>query len=202
MPYKEITSLSIVIPVFNEERRLPKTFTALNAFLPNAPFQSVEVVFVDDGSRDETLRAIESFRKRHPSVRLVSYPINRGKGFAVKTGMLAATKDFRLMVDADMSTPLSEIQKLVPYIAQECPMIVGTRKAANAHVVQEQPWWRKKLGEGYTLLAQAITGVNVSDFTCGFKCFSKEAAFKIFSASRIDRWSYDAEILFLARLSC
>lgn len=194
---KQLT-LSVVIPVYNEEQRLPKTFAGLEYFLRPHPFSGVEVIFVDDGSRDKTAELIANFKFRYP-VQLVSYAENRGKGYAVREGMRAAQNDYALTLDADMSTGFLELQKMAPFMERGCPVIIGTRKASGASVTRRQSWHRQKMGEGYTLLANFMTGVWVSDFTCGFKCFAREAREKIFKAASIDRWSYDAEVLFLAK---
>lgn len=190
--------LSLIIPVFNEERRLYKTFSALEDFFQENTFKRLEVIFADDGSTDGTAQAVQSFGRKHPEVRLVSYPSNKGKGFAVRRGMLEAQGAYRLMCDADMSTPLGEFKKFLVPMEQDYSVIIGTRKAAGASIRKPQVWHRRKLGEGYTWLANIVTGLRVSDFTCGFKCFSGEAADRIFRAARISRWSYDAEILYLA----
>lgn len=192
-------SLSLVIPLFNERRRIAKTFAALEPFLTRNAFASVEAVFVDDGSTDGTAELVNTFARTHPNVRLVRYEKNRGKGHAVKTGMLAATGDYRLTLDADMSTSLDMLTRFIPLMEQNAPVIIGTRKADGTSVTKPQAWHRQAMGKVYTILANLITQARVSDFTCGFKCFRADAATRIFSASRIDRWSYDAEILFLAR---
>ena len=192
-------NISIIIPVFNEERRLPRTFLALSMLSKDPLFSGADIIFVDDGSRDGTRKLIENF-KSGKNVKLVSYEKNRGKGFAVKQGMMAADNDYALFLDADMSTPLGELKKFAPFMEQGAHVIIGTRKAAGARVLKHQPFLRQKMGEVYTALANLATGARVSDFTCGFKCFSMEAIHKIFPYARIDRWSYDAEILYLARL--
>ena len=190
--------LSIVIPVFNEERRLKKTFAGLNELAAMRLFDSLEAVFVDDGSRDRTKAIIEQFSFAYP-VKIVSYAGNKGKGFAVKQGMCAAGGDYALMMDADISTPVAEIRKFLPFMADGVPVVIGSRKRAGATMLIQQPWPRRKMGEFYTWLSRALTGVKVSDFTCGFKCFSREAREKIFAEAQIERWSYDAELLFLAK---
>lgn len=192
-------SLSLIIPLYNEESRLPMTFQALIDFAGRRLLPLDEVIFVDDGSGDETSRLVKEFKFEFP-VKLISYPQNRGKGHAVRKGMLAANSDYALMLDADMSTPLTEIEKFMPFMEFGAPVIIGTRKAVGAEILKRQPLYRQKMGEAYTALANLITGAGVSDFTCGFKCFSKEAINKIFTNAKIDRWSYDAEILYLARL--
>lgn len=191
--------LSIVIPVFNEERRLPKTFDALRNFTKKKFAPVAEVIFVDDGSNDGTLKMIKEFKFEFP-VKLISYPQNCGKGHAVRRGMLDASGDYALMLDADMSTPLAEIEKFTLLMELGAQVIIGTRKIAGAKVLKHQPFLRQKMGEAYTALANIITGAGVSDFTCGFKCFSRDAVNKIFPVAKIDRWSYDSEILYLARL--
>ena len=191
--------ISIVIPVYNEEKRLKKTFAALGALPADPRFSVGEIIFVDDGSNDGTKKLIEDFR-HSASVKLVSYAKNRGKGYAVKQGMMAADSDYALFLDADMSTPLGELKKFAPFMEQEARVIIGTRKTAGAKILKRQPYLRQKMGEVYTALANLATGADVSDFTCGFKCFSREAIRGIFPHMKIDRWSYDAEILYLARL--
>lgn len=193
-------TLSILIPVYNEEKRISLTFSQLNVFFKEYKLFNAEIIFVDDGSSDNTLDMINKY-KTACKKRVVSYPKNMGKGHAIKQGMLRATGDYCLMTDADMSTPFSELKKMAKYINANYPVIIGTRKANGSNITKPQPWYRENLGKGYTILANLITGVNVSDFTCGFKLFSKEARDNIFSKAVINRWSYDAEILLLARES-
>ena len=191
-------SLSIVIPFYNEEQRLPQTLKSLNELLKYNFFPDLEIIFVNDGSDDRGVDMVEKFN--YPfKVKLVSYELNKGKGHAVKQGMLASSKDYSLISDADMSTPLSEIAKMLPSMQEGAPVIIGTRKGQKCLVVKHQPWYRKKMGQVFTFLARLILQVNVSDFTCGFKCFSRSAVQKIFNQSQINRWGYDAEILFLAK---
>lgn len=191
-------ALSIIIPLYNEERRLPKTFAAIERFrwLPSVP--SFEVIFVDDGSRDASAQMVRGFIAHFISARLVSHKKNRGKGVAVRTGMLAARGAWRLFADADMATDVSEFQKFVPLLSSDMEVLIGSRRVSGAEVLVRQPRLREIMGGAYTALANLFTGADVSDFTCGFKCFSADAAQEIFLLSKIARWSYDAEILFLA----
>lgn len=199
MPCSTSLSLSIVIPVFNEEKRLAVTFDALDCFVRKNIFKKLEVIFVNDGSRDKTYELIENFRPGC-RVRCISYSINHGKGYAIREGMKQTTNDYCLMMDADISTPLTEIEKFIPLMKAGKPIIIGIRKGEGAKVEKHQPWYRRKMGRVYTLLASAFTGVWVSDFTCGFKCFSQEATQIIFPQTVINHWSYDAEILALAKV--
>ena len=191
-------SLSVVVPVYNEEQRLGITFKALDAFIATQRFATLEIIFVNDGSTDKTEEMLRAYVPSCP-VRVVSYAQNAGKGAAVRRGMLAVSNDYGLMIDADMSTPMDQIDKFLPYMREGKPVIIGTRKDKTADVQRHQPMFRQKLGEVFTLLARVATGVHVTDFTCGFKCFSKQAIQTIFPNTFIDRWSYDAEILFLAQ---
>ena len=112
---------------------------------------------------------------------------------------MAANGDYILNIDADMSTSLDELKKFLPFIAQHLPIIIGTRRGCDSFLAKKQPWCRQKMGEFYIFLSQLATGVKIKDFNCGFKIFSKKAAIKIFSMAMINRWVFDAEILFLAK---
>lgn len=190
-------SLSIVIPVYNEEKRLHKTFSALTEFYKRDLFSHVEAIFVDDGSKDGTVEMIRTSKLPMP-FRVISYTPNRGKGRAVAEGMRASEMDYALMCDADISTSFEEIIKFMPHLQKGEDVVIGTRKSKEARMIKPQPFIRRNLGRCYTLLADMITGLSVSDFTCGFKIFSRKARAAVFPHVRIDRWSYDTEILFLA----
>ena len=187
--------ISFIIPVYNEEERVGQAIEFLNKYLKAVSFDA-EVIFVNDGSKDKTGEVINSSKPKF-SFRIINYYPNRGKGFAVKTGMLAAQGDYRLLIDVDMSTPIEEFDKFVPLLSPE-KIIIGTRKGKVSKVLKRQPIWRQKMGEVYTLMANFLIARGVSDFTCGFKVFPREAAKRVFEKSRIERWSYDAEIIFLA----
>lgn len=189
-------SLSIVVPVYNEENRLSLAVDAIKGLLDKKVFSDLEIIFVNDGSTDRTLEVLKKI-KDFPC-RILSYEKNLGKGYAVRKGMLEACRSFVLMTDVDMSTPLSEIEKFIPHMTAGRDLIIGTRKNKHASVTLLQPWYRRNMGKVFTLLANLITGVRVSDFTCGFKCFSRDASSAIASATYINRWAYDAEILFVA----
>ncbi len=197
-------TLSFVIPVYNEEKRIGKTIKALQKGFNFNGLKLKEVIFVDDGSTDQTKftleKAVFDLRKSlKAEIKIISYKKNKGKGFAVKTGMLASSADYTLLFDADMATPLNELSKFLPLIEKRVPVIIGTRKNGESTVKKPQPLYRQILGRGFTLLSNLTLNTWVTDFTCGFKAFSKEAKGEIFSKSTINRWGYDAEILFLAK---
>lgn len=229
-------SLSFVIPVYNEAKRIQKTFKALEELQLPAGLKLKEIIFVNDGSTDTTELQIRDYatgiiKTRHArktsrhskakpknlmrsfanaqvvqtqrdnkqyTITLVTYRQNQGKGYAIKQGMLASTADYTLFFDADMSTPLSQIEKFMPFIKKNLDVIIGTRKNGQSTVLNHQPYYRELLGRGFTKLSQIVLNVQVTDFTCGFKAFSKQANIAIFSKAKVNRWGYDAEILFLA----
>ena len=144
-----------------------------------------------------TLEKLKDLKKKS-NFKLINYKNNRGKGYAVKTGMLAAVGKFRLFLDVDLSTPVEEMKEFGKF-TDKYDVIVGTRKVKGSRVKVRQPIIREYLGKCFTLLSQIILNTWVSDFTCGFKCFSKEAAERIFQKTRIFRWGFDSESLFLAK---
>ncbi len=193
-------SFSLIIPCFNEEKNLPELFASFDTILTKPPVPDLEVIFVDDGSCDATPALLQEYASRCAgSVRVISYSDNRGKGYAVRTGMLAARGAYKLFLDADLAVSFDQVAKLLPYMERREQVIVGCRVLPGAVVEISQGLMRRVLGRVYTLLARVCTGVTVNDFTCGFKCFSAEAAQVVFSRAKIDRWSYDAEILYLAK---
>jgi dolichyl-phosphate beta-glucosyltransferase len=195
-------TISFVIPVYNEQKRIGKTFKALSRVRLPAGLKLSEVIFVNDGSTDQTKAKINRFRmknKKIKNIRLISYPGNMGKGYAVRQGMIASDADYTLFFDADMSTPLSEISKLKPLIEKEADVIFGTRKNGKSTVIKHQPFYREFLGRGFTHMTKFALNLEVTDFTCGFKAFSKIANRKIFTNAVINGWGYDAEVAYLAK---
>lgn len=197
-------SISFVIPVYNEEDRIETTFAALKDFKAPHDIELKEVIFVNDGSKDKTIAIINKAKaslkkKLKAHISLVSYDHNRGKGYAVRVGMLSSNADYTLFFDADMSTPLDQLRKFAEPMRHQADVIIGTRKNGKSTVLVHQPWYRETLGKGFTLLSQIVMNVWVNDFTCGFKAFSREALYQVFSHAHINRWGYDSEILFLAK---
>lgn len=192
-------NISIVIPVFNESKRIQKTFKALNELKLSRGIHLHEVIFVNDGSTDTTLKRIQSFINTSKlPIKIVNYSDNRGKGYAVKVGMLASSGDYSLLCDADMSTPFSELVKFKKVLTNDIDVILGTRKNGHSTVIIHQPKYREILGKAFTKITQKSLGLSVTDFTCGFKLFSKKAVQSIFPYTIIERWGYDAEIVYLA----
>lgn len=197
-------TLSLVIPMYNEADRITLATEQIKRGIKSKTLILIEVVFVDDGSTDKTLTKIRQYSRALKqelgiSVKIITYKENRGKGYAVRQGMLTAIADYVLLADVDMSTPLSELSKLDLYIELCEEVIIGTRKNGESTVMVAQPRYRQIMGKVFTKITQLFLNVYVTDFTCGFKLFSRESVSKIFSKSKIESWGYDAEIMFLAQ---
>lgn len=184
--------LSIIIPIYNESGRIQIGLMEICKWHKLQP--QWEFILVNDGSTDDTAKQI----KQYKFIKLISYPVNQGKGYALKQGVLEATQPLILLSDIDWSTPLTELPKLFQKITT-ADLVIGSRKMAGAEVTQHQPWWRELLGKQFTNLSRTWLGLNVSDVTCGFKLFKGSLARKLFGLLKINRWSYDAEILYLAK---
>ena len=189
--------LSIIVPLYNEMERLKPGFDTILEFINNRS-DPCEVIYVDDGSADQTAPTVRDLIGDDSRMRLVSYSVNRGKGHAVKVGMLEAKGDVRLFTDIDLSVPIRWADDFLTQINAGNDVVIGTRRIASSSVLVHQPRYREVLGEIFRRFAQMVFAPGISDFTCGFKAFTAQAAQKVFSKSRIPRWSFDAEILFLA----
>ena len=191
--------LSIIVPAYNEEHRLPPTLDRLYAFLQTQQLRW-EIVVVDDGSRDRTCAVVEDAMLRIPHLRLVKQIPNRGKGAAVRRGMLTARGQLRVMCDADCSMPPEQLPRLLaPIIACESEIAIGSRYVEGAKSDIKQPRYRVLWSRLCNKVIQRSLVPGVRDTQCGFKAFTAEAARDLFSRGRIDGWAFDLEILALAR---
>ena len=189
--------LSIVIPAFNEQRRLPETLRRVRAYL-EARRADAEVIVVDDGSRDATAALVEARRGEFPGLRLVSNGVNRGKGYSVRHGMLEAHGRIVLFTDADLSAPIEEADKLLAAM-RDHEVAIGSRRVDRSLIEVHQSPLRELAGIVYNFLVRAITGLRFVDTQCGFKAFLREPSRIIFEQQRIERFGFDPEILFLAK---
>ncbi len=193
-------SISIVIPAYNEERRLPSTLEAVLGHLRGAGFSSAEVLVVDDGSQDKTASIARDFASRHPEIRLLENPGNRGKGYAVRHGMLEAQGDWILFTDADLSAPIAELDKLLAAARKRGAQVaIGSRALDRSLIQVHQSVFRENAGRIFNLCMRVVTGLPLWDTQCGFKLFEAHAAREIFRRQRLDGFSFDVEALFLAR---
>ncbi len=191
--------LSIVVPAYNEAQRLPPTLDRLARFLATLPLRS-EIVVVDDGSQDDTCGVVERAVSQIPNLRLVRQTPNRGKGAAVRAGMLAARGQIRVMCDADCSMPPEQLPRLLaPLTACKAEIAIGSRYAEGARTAVKQPLYRVLWSRLCNKVIQRSLVPGVRDTQCGFKAFTAEAARDLFKRARIDGWAFDLEILALAR---
>ncbi|MCK4390728.1 MAG: glycosyltransferase [Desulfobacterales bacterium] len=190
--------VSIVIPLYNEAGCLETNVTLIENYLRTVQLD-YEVVLVNDGSSDATKAFCDAIVNQSPPVRLISYPVNRGKGFAVKTGVLDALGEYIIFIDADLAVPVHFIGACLKRLEAGRPIVIGSRHLpGSSFKVREDPL-RQFLGEIFRRFSRLSLSLKVSDITCGLKGFHKKAAVDIFSRSKIDRWGYDAEIIFLAQ---
>ena len=191
--------LSVIIPAYNEEKRLPKTLREINDYLKKQNFKS-EIIVVSDGSKDRTCEIVENFKSEIENLNLICEKINRGKGYAVKIGMLNAKGKYRLFTDADNSTPISEIEKFWPEFEKGADVVIASRDIRGAVLDPPQPLFRRFVGEVFKYLRKIIVGLwEIEDTQCGFKCFKGEVAEKIFPKAKIERFAFDPEILLIAK---
>lgn len=193
-PAADPPTLSLVVPVYNEVGRFEATLPAIVEFATGATCP-VELLIVDDGSEDETATVARRLLGRDGRVLVEPH---RGKGGAVKAGMLAARGRFRLFMDVDLATPLEFVLPCISRLEAGADVVIGSRRVAASTIERHQPMVRELLGRGYSQLSRRLSGVHVSDFTCGFKGFTSEAADAIFSRTRVSNWSFDTELLFVA----
>lgn len=189
--------LSLIIPAYNEELRLGQNLGPMWRGLRRR-FSSFELIVVDDGSTDGTARVVEDFASEHPEVRLIRYDRNRGKGYAVRCGVLSSRGNWVLFSDADQSTPLREVGKLLKAL-EESDIAIGSRAVRDAHIIQSQPFYRMMMGKTFNKMVQLLAVPGILDTQCGFKCFRGTVARQLFSCCRIDGFSFDVEALFIAR---
>jgi len=187
--------LSIVVPAYNEELRLPRTLRRLREW-SQAAGESPELVVVDDGSTDATAEVARA--EAGESLVLLRHDKNRGKGAAVRRGMLAATGRRRLMTDADLSTPIEELPRLERELDGGADVAIGSRAVAGARIEVRQPIARESMGRLFNALVQLILLPGLQDTQCGFKLFTDAAAVIAFSAGRLDGFSFDVEALYVA----
>jgi len=195
-----LASISIVIPAYNEAQRLEASLNSVLGYLRPGAFRPFEVVVVDDGSTDDTAQVVERFRAAHPEVRLLSNPGNRGKGYAVRHGVLEAGGDWILVSDADLSAPIEELDKLLEAARQhQAAVVIGSRALDRSLIAVHQSRFRENAGRIFNLLVRLLAGLPFRDTQCGFKLYARGAAGEIFRRQRIERFGFDVEALYIAR---
>jgi dolichyl-phosphate beta-glucosyltransferase len=191
--------LSVVIPAYNEEKRLKRTINEIFDYLSKKNF-SFEVIVVNDGSKDKTSDVVRELMKKYQNLTLIENKENKGKGWVVRQGMMEAKGKLRLFTDADNSTPISEIEKFLIEFEKGADIVIGSREIKGAILDPPQPLFRRFMGEGFKILRKIILGLwEIQDTQCGFKCFKSEVVEKIFPKCKINRFAFDPEILILAK---
>jgi dolichyl-phosphate beta-glucosyltransferase len=198
--------LSLIIPAYNESDRIEPSVEKAYRYFENVDYDA-EIIVVDDGSTDNTIQGVQDIFARKPktltrvTTRLIPLGKNSGKGAAVRRGMLEARGSVRIFTDADFSTPIQEVAKIIPLIASgEYDVVIGSRAAERRALVKKhQPWYREAMGRFYNILVQLFVFRGIRDTQCGFKGFSGDAATMLFSKMRVLGFSFDVEILYLAR---
>jgi glycosyltransferase involved in cell wall biosynthesis len=187
--------LSVVIPAYDEESRLPGTLQAVFDFLDQQPYES-EVIVVDNASRDRTSAVVRSFPARRIPLTLEQQPV-RGKGAAVRQGMLRARGEYRFVCDADLSMPVTELPRFLPPARDRFDIAIASREVTGAQRYGE-PALRHWIGRGFNTLVRWLAVPGFQDTQCGFKCFRGAVAEDLFHVQRLDGWTFDVEVLFLA----
>lgn len=187
-------SISIIIPAYNEEKRLPATLSRIQEYLTASSWEFSEIVVVDDGSRDNTAKAAEA-----AGVRVLRNPGNRGKGYSVRHGMLEAKGEWALFSDADLSSPIEEVERLWSAAGREhAPVVIGSRAVDRSTVGIHQSYFRESMGRFFNLMMRGVTSLPFHDTQCGFKLFETSAAREIFRRQTLFGFGFDVEVLYIA----
>lgn len=192
-------SFSVIIPAYNEEKRLPNTLRTTVEYLKSSPYEW-EILVVNDGSHDTTADVVRAYTMQDKRVKLLEYGKNHGKGYAVRYGMTHATGDIQVFMDADNSTSIDHIEKFLPYIQKGFDVVIGSRDVAGADISVHQSTWKELLGDMGNLWIQAWAVPGIKDTQAGFKMFTKKASQDVFPYLTIDRWGFDVEALAVARM--
>ena len=190
--------LSVVIPAFNEALRVPPTIEKVSDFL-RGRMGGFEILLVDDGSTDHTVAFVRRMTYKFPAVRIIQSPRNMGKGHAVRTGVMEARGELILITDADLSTPIEEIKKLLTAIDGGADFAIGSRALERSEIMIRQPWYRETMGRGFNVMVRMLVMDGLHDTQCGFKLMRADAARRVFGLSRIDGFAFDVEALYIAK---
>ena len=190
--------LSIVIPAYNEEQRLPRTIEQIERYLDGRQI-SYELILVDDGSKDGTRQVMDAAAERNPRIRLEALPGNRGKGRALSTGVAVARGEEVLVTDADLSTPIEELEKLEAALKSGAGVAIASRAVRGSRIDIRQPIYRVLMGKAFNVIVQVVLLPGIWDTQCGFKLFRADVARPVFAALTTDGFGYDPEVLYLAK---
>lgn len=195
---KENIYLSIIIPAYNEEKRIVKTTECIISYLNSREYKS-EIILVDDGSTDRTTLFIERIDTGTVNLRILKNNKNMGKGFSIKKGVSESKGEFILFSDADLSTPIEEIENFLPYLHNGFDVVIGSRGLKESNIQIHQAWYRERMGKIFGSLVRFMVLPGIADSQCGFKCFTKSSAKRIFHKQKLNGFCFDVELLFISR---
>lgn len=187
--------LSIVIPAFNEEKRLSKTLSKIISYLKKQNYEW-EILVVDDGSTDNTLDRLIEFQDY---IKIIQNNKNYGKGFSTRNGILAAKGKYILLSDADLSTPITEVEKLLPALEEIYDIAIGSRALKNSEIKKHQPFYREMMGKTFNKIIKFLLFKDFSDTQCGFKLFKKDIAYEVFKRQKLNGFAFDVEVIYIAK---
>lgn len=190
--------LSVIIPAYNEEKRISKTLESLKEYFKNKKYD-FEILVVDDGSKDKTVEVVEDFAKDFPELKVVVNKRNHGKGYVVRKGMLEAKGDYRLFMDADNSTKIDQFDKLFPYFEKGFDVVIASIALKGAKVAHTEKFYKRIFGKSGNLFIQIVLVPGIKDTQRGFKIFTAKATEDIFGRLKLDKWGFDFEALAVAR---
>jgi dolichyl-phosphate beta-glucosyltransferase len=196
MPEKPF--LSVVVPAYNEERRIGTTLDKISRYLTKQGYEH-EIIVINDGSADRTGSVVADIKKKHPKINILETAVNMGKGHAVRSGMLHARGEYILFSDADLSTPIEEVEKLLQWIRNGYDIAIASRGLAESVIQARQPWYRETMGKIFNKFVRFLLMPDFRDTQCGFKCFRHNVAKQIFSRQTLNGFSFDVEVLWLAQ---
>lgn len=191
------TDLSIVIPAYNEEAVIKETLKKVAEYLEGR-YPSYEIIVVCDGCKDNTANVAGEAAKANHKIRALDRKNNMGKGFSVRQGCLEAKGNYVIFTDADLSTPIDEIEKLLKWLEAGYDIAIGSRALKESDIQIRQPWYRETMGKIFNLFVQAIAVKGISDTQCGFKGFKRDAAMQVFQLQTINGYGFDVELLYIA----
>jgi len=193
--------LSIIIPAYNEENRIVNSLDELKKFIDESNY-NCEIIIVDDGSKDRTIQVVHDFFSNNNLLNiytLIENKTNKGKGFAVRKGLEKASGEFILFTDADFSTPINECKKMIEILKQGYDIVIGSRALKDSNLIKRQNIIRMSMGKFFNLMVKLITKLEFNDTQCGFKIFTKDSKTKLLPYLKIDDFSFDVEILYVAK---
>jgi dolichyl-phosphate beta-glucosyltransferase len=198
-PFGAEVHLSVIVPAYNEEKRLPQTLREIDKYLKKQNY-NYEIIAVSGGSTDKTVEVTKNLKPEIKNLEVLELTEKRGKGFCVKQGILKAKGKYRIFTDADNSTSVDQVEKMWPEFEKGFDVVIGSRDIKGAILAVPQPWYRRILGNTFNLLTKIISGIwGIPDTQCGFKGLSERAAKDIFSKAVIDRFAFDVELLTIAK---